>query len=181
VRSLGVEVIGERINTGLQFFVRQVIDGVEFVSPGRLGAFDASVEVSPFGRQNQGFEAARLAFGFEDPFELGSVIDLNAAEPERRFAQALVERSLSTDCAGLGGNAAAGPFGYRVIGGEVHDRLVGPHVHEERVDLHGFARAKHGEPATTQPHRANHLYLRSALRQSFATQPRKMCPYLRTA
>jgi hypothetical protein len=40
----------------------------------------------------RGVRAARLAFGFEDGFELGSAIDLNAAEPERCFAQELVAR-----------------------------------------------------------------------------------------
>lgn len=71
MRSLGVEVVGEGIDAGLQFFdgVRQVVDGVEFIPPGRLGAFDASVEVWPFGGQNEEFEAAPLAFFFEDGFE----------------------------------------------------------------------------------------------------------------
>ena len=37
-------------------------------------------------------------------------------------------------------DAADRPFGDRIVGSEVLDRLVGPDVHEERVDLHEFAR-----------------------------------------
>jgi hypothetical protein len=63
-----VEAVGEGVDEGLQLVdaVRQVVGGVEFVSPCRLGALDASVEVGSFGGQDAEFEAARLAFGFED-------------------------------------------------------------------------------------------------------------------
>lgn len=80
MRSLGVEAVGEGIDAGLQFFdcVRQIVDSVECVPPGRLGAFDASVEVGPFGEQDEEFEAAPLAFFFEDGFELLAAIGLYA-------------------------------------------------------------------------------------------------------
>ncbi len=100
----------------------------------------ATQPIGVLGRQDEEFQASRLAFGFEDGLELGSAIDRNAADRERRFAQEVVEQRLRADCARLGGNAAERPFGDRIIGSDVRDRLVGPNVHEERVDLPAFAR-----------------------------------------
>ena len=57
--------------------------GVEFVAPGRLGAFDASVEIGALGRQDEEVEAAALAFVFEDGFEFAAAVDLDCAHFER--------------------------------------------------------------------------------------------------
>jgi hypothetical protein len=43
----------------------------------------------------------------------------------------------------LGADAGDHPFGDRIMGVEMLDRLVAPGVDDERVDLHGFAGA-HG-------------------------------------
>ena len=59
-----------------------------------MGALDAAVELAALGRQHEELQPARLAFGFEDGFELGSAIDLDAADREGRFVQELVEQSL---------------------------------------------------------------------------------------
>jgi hypothetical protein len=89
VRSLGVEVVGEGIGAGLQFFdcVRQVVDGVEFVPPGRLGAFDAAIEVWPLGGQDEEFEAAPLASS--------SKTDLNS-EPPSAWVPEILKGAVST-------------------------------------------------------------------------------------
>jgi hypothetical protein len=96
VGSLGVEVIGEGIDAGLPFFdcVRQVVGGVEFVPPGRWGAFDASIEAWPFGGQDEEFEAAPLAFFFEDGFELRAAVDLDAGDFAGRRFDYFAEKSL---------------------------------------------------------------------------------------
>ena len=87
-------VCGDRIDRrkasdeGLEFVdaARQVVWGVEFVSPGELGAFDAAVEVGTFWRQDHELEAVFLAMILEDGHELGSAVDLDAFDPrtERR-------------------------------------------------------------------------------------------------
>src|SRR5580700_3049839 len=84
VRSVVIEAVGEGVDEGLQLVdaVRQVVGGVELVSPCRLGAFDTSVEVGPFGRQDAEFEAARLTFGFEDGSELRAAVDLDSTHGE---------------------------------------------------------------------------------------------------
>lgn len=66
--------------------MRQVIGGVELVAPGRLGAFNAAVEVWPLRRQDKEFEAALFAFVLENRIELAAAIDLNAANGERRLS-----------------------------------------------------------------------------------------------
>lgn len=122
--------MGEGIDEGLQLVdsMRQIVGCIELISPGRWGAFDAAVEVGALRRQHEEFQPARLAFGFEDGFELGSAIDLNAAYRERCFDQELVEQRLGAACARLPGDPADRPFGDRIIGGEVLDWLGGPYV-----------------------------------------------------
>jgi hypothetical protein len=82
-----VESMGEGVDEGLQLIdsMRQIVGCIELISPGRLGAFDAAVEVGALRRQHEEFQPARLAFGFEDGFELGSAIDLNAPDGEGRL------------------------------------------------------------------------------------------------
>jgi hypothetical protein len=74
VRPMMVEFVGEGVGEGLQLVdsMRQAVGRVELASPGRLGAFDAAVEVGALLRQHEEFQPARLAFGFED---------LNSAPP----------------------------------------------------------------------------------------------------
>jgi hypothetical protein len=60
---------------------------------------------------------------------------------KRGLGDQFVEQRLGAGGAGSSGDAADGPFGDRVIGGEVFDRRVGPHVDEERVDLNELAGA----------------------------------------
>ncbi|MGO9235762.1 MAG: hypothetical protein ACLP4V_17460 [Methylocella sp.] len=100
-----------------------------------MSAFNAVIEVWALGRQDEQLEASRLAFVLEHGFELAVAIDLNAADGERRFGDELVEEGFGARRAGLQGDAADRPFGDRVVGREVLDRLVGADVDEQRVDL----------------------------------------------
>ena len=69
--------------------------GVEFVSPGELGAFDAAVEVGTFWRQDHELEAVFLAMILEDGHELGSAVDLDAFDLERSGGDELVEQGFA--------------------------------------------------------------------------------------
>jgi hypothetical protein len=57
--SMVVVSVGEGVDEGLEFVHAggQVVGGVELVSPARLGAFDAGVEVGSLGRQDDEVEA----------------------------------------------------------------------------------------------------------------------------
>ena len=92
-----VESVSEGVDEGLQLVdsMRQIVGCVELISPGRLGAFDAAVEVGALRRQHEEFQPARLAFGFEDGFELGSAIDLNAPDGEGRSIKSLSSNDLA--------------------------------------------------------------------------------------
>src|ERR1700722_18646381 len=84
VRSVVVVSMGEGVDERLELIDTggQVVRGVEFVSPGRLGAFDAAVEVGPLGRQDDEFEAFVAAMVFEDRHKLGSAVDLDTLDLE---------------------------------------------------------------------------------------------------
>ena len=133
--------VGEGVDEELELIdaVWQVVCGVEFVSPGGLGALDASIEVGTFGRQDDELEAFGLAMILEDGHELGSSVDLDSFDLERGVGDELVEQVFCGGGGNDGGDVAEGPFGDRVIGGEVLDRSVGAEVDEQRVDLDEFA------------------------------------------
>jgi hypothetical protein len=82
VRPMVVESMGEGVDEGLQLIdsMRQIVGCIILISPGRLGAFDAAVEVGPLLRQREELQPARLTFGFEHGFER-SAIDLNPLNP----------------------------------------------------------------------------------------------------
>ena len=87
MRSAVVEPVGEGVDEGLQFIdaMRQVIGAVELVAPGRLGAFNAAVEVWPLRRQDKEFEAALFVFLLKNGFGLAPAIGPNTANGERRL------------------------------------------------------------------------------------------------
>ena len=68
----------------------QLIGGVEFVSPARVGALDATVEAGPLRRQDDEFEAFVAAMVLEDGHELGSAVDLDCLDLEGRADDELV-------------------------------------------------------------------------------------------
>ena len=88
VRPAVVEAVSKGADDGLQFVdaMRQIVGGVEPVTPSRLGAFDASVEIGALGRQEE-LEASRLVFGFEDGLELAAAVDLDSAQQTRSSAK----------------------------------------------------------------------------------------------
>lgn len=61
MRPVVIKSVSESVEIGLELIdaVRQVVNGIELVSPGRLGALDAAVEVGSFGRQNEARGRAR--------------------------------------------------------------------------------------------------------------------------
>jgi len=119
--------VGEGVDERLELIdAAAVIGGVELVSPGRLGALDASVEVGPLGRRTTSSRRCR-AVVFEDRHELGSAVDLDPLDLEGRAGEELVEQVLG-GAGGCGGRDMADrPFGDRIVGGEVFDRPVGRH------------------------------------------------------
>ena len=141
-RSGMVESVGEGVDAGLALVdsMRQIGGCIALVPPGRLGARDAAVAAGPLGGQPKALQPPRLAFSREDSFERAAAIALNAADGERRFAQALVEQRCAAGCARWCADAADGPVGDRVRGGEVRDRLGGPDGDEARGALDAFAR-----------------------------------------
>src|SRR5947209_12987565 len=141
VRSVVVVPMGEGVDEGLELVDPggQVIGGVELVSPARLGAFDATVEVGALGRKNDEFEALLAAMVFEDGHELGSAVELNTLELEGRAGEQLVEQVFCGLGGYGGGDVADCPFGDRVVGSEVLDRPDGSDVDEEGVDLDEFS------------------------------------------
>jgi hypothetical protein len=75
----------------------------------------------------------------EEEHELGSAVDLDSSDVEGGADDELVEQG-SCGAGGCGaGDVADRPFGDRVGGGEVLDRLVWTDVDEEGVDLDEFA------------------------------------------
>ena len=56
---------------------RQVVDGVEFVSPGAIATFDRAVHLQRLGREDEKSEALFFAGVLELGHELGSSVDLD--------------------------------------------------------------------------------------------------------
>ena len=87
--------VGEGVDEGLEFIdaAGQVVCGVEFVSPGGLGAFDAAVEVGTFWRQDHEFEAVFLAMvSSKMDMNSDSAVDLDAFDLERSGGDELVSK-----------------------------------------------------------------------------------------
>ncbi len=114
---------------------RQVVDGVEFVSPGAVAAFDGSVELGSFGREFVEDQALVGAGLFELGLELGAAVDLDGLHREGHFGQHLVEEQAGGSGGGAVGGLGDGPFGDRIVGGEVFDGLARRDVDEDGVDL----------------------------------------------
>ena len=88
-----------------------------------------------------------LAGGFELGHELASAVDLDGLHREGHVGCDFVEQA----CGGLGCGAVErfgdGPFGDRIVGGEVLDRLGGGEIDEDGVELDEAAGLAHGESA----------------------------------
>ena len=75
----------------------------------------------------------------EDGHELGSAVDLDAFDLERSGGDELVEQGFCGAGGSVGGHVGKGPFGDRVVGGEVLEGAVGTQVDKQGVDLDQFA------------------------------------------
>ena len=69
----------------------QVVDGVEFVSPGAIAAFDCAVHLRRLGREDEEPEALFLAGVLEFGHKLGAFVDLDRFHGEGRLGGDLVE------------------------------------------------------------------------------------------
>src|ERR1051325_7519216 len=149
VRPVVVEAMSEGIDEGLELVDAggKVVAGIELVPPRALVAFDGAVELRPLGRQHEQGEALLLAGDLEVGSELGATVDLDSLDAERSLFDELVEQRAGTLRSRPRRDAPNGPFGDRIIGGEVLDGAIWPHVHEQRVDLHQRARLLRLEPS----------------------------------
>lgn len=110
---------------------RKFVGFVELVSPCAIAAFDRSVELGRSGRQDVAGEALVLGGLLELGHELGAAVDLNGLDGKQLIGGDLVEEAGG----GLGGDAFRRPFGDRIVGGEVSDRLGLGQVDVDGVDL----------------------------------------------
>ena len=80
-------MVVERIDLVLQLFdgAKQVMCGVEFVSPFRLGALGAAVEVGALGGHDVEFDDISAASVVEFGPELGHAVDLEPTDRDQRF------------------------------------------------------------------------------------------------
>src|SRR4051812_44132120 len=133
--------MGEGVDTELEGFEagREVFDAVELVSPRALGAFDVAVELGPLRRQDEEAQATLFAGVFELGSELRPAIDLDAFDAEGRLGDELVEEGRGAERGRAAGDEGEGPLRHGVVGCEVLDRLVGPDVDEQGVDLDELA------------------------------------------
>ena len=119
--------------------VRQIVDGVEFVRHAPLQRSTAPLSWGRFGRQHEEFEAL-VAAGL---FEAG-----RNSDPPSTWMAAL-EGHVGDDLVEEGGarlavaarDAGDGPFGDRVVRGEVLDVAAGSEADEDGVDLNDLSGA----------------------------------------
>jgi len=113
----------------------QVVDGVEFVSPGAIASVDRAVHLRRLGRKDEEPQALFLAGDLELGHELGTTVDLDGLHREGHLGDQLVEedRGRGGGCPieGLGD----GPFRDGVVGGEVFDGFVGRDIDVDGVEL----------------------------------------------
>jgi hypothetical protein len=98
----------------------QVVGFVELVPPCAIAAFDGSIHLWASGRENIEGDTSFLAGGLELGHELASAVDLDGLHRERH----VVEEACGGLCGCTVEGFADGPFGDRVIGGEVLDRFL---------------------------------------------------------
>jgi hypothetical protein len=102
--------------------MRQVVAGVELVSPYALGALDTAIELRGFGRQHEERDALVFAGLLELGHEFGTAIDLDGFQRDGECGAPIVEgRSPAVAAEGFGGRET----GDRIVGGELVDGLVG--------------------------------------------------------
>src|SRR5581483_11335309 len=106
MRSIVIVEMGEGVDGAVELgeIVGRVVDGVELVAPGTVGAFDGAVELGGLGRQDVEREVALLAGGLELGLELGAAVDLEGVDLVGQGGEELVEELGG----GLGGGAAEG-------------------------------------------------------------------------
>src|SRR5579859_2928679 len=137
VWSVAVVEVSEGVDEVVEFgeLVRQVVAGVELVSPRSVGAFDATVHFRGFWREDVEGNFFGLAGLFELGHELGAAIDLDASDWEGQLSGEFVEEFGG----GMGGGArecvGLGEAGDWIVGGELLDGPLAGWPDGEGVDL----------------------------------------------
>src|SRR5271169_1677468 len=128
-----LEAVDEGIDVGE--VSGQVVDSIELVSPTAIAALDGAVHFWGFGRQDIEADVSVLAGLLEIGLELRSAVDLDGAHREGHVAQELVEEEGCRGCGGAIEGLGDGPFGDRVISGEMLDGFVWSDIDGNGVEL----------------------------------------------
>ncbi len=126
-----------------------VVELVELVSAGRIGALHAAVILGAFGRQHEQGDAALLAGGLELGHEFAAAVDLHRLEVERRLADQVIKESCGASGGGARIGAHAAKLRDRAHGLGLLDREAGVDGDAQVVDpdhLAGLSPAGAGRP-----------------------------------
>ncbi len=116
-----------------------VVELVELVAAGGVGALDAAIAIGAFGRQHEQGDAAPLAGGLELGHELAAAVDLHRLDIERRLADQVVEERRGAGGGGARVGAHAAKLRDQAHGLEFLDREAGLDGDARMVDLHHLA------------------------------------------
>src|SRR5262249_49128305 len=111
-----------------------------------------AVELRAFGRQHEQHEPFVFAGLLERGHELGAAVDLDAFDGEREGRDELIEEVLGAACSRSREGFGCGEACDWIVSGDLLDRLIGPHIDGEGIDLHEFAWGR-GLLAFWQPER----------------------------
>ncbi len=116
-----------------------VVELVELVAAGGVGAFHAAAMLGAFGRQREQGDAALLAGGLELGRGLAAAVDLHRLDIERRLADQVVEESCGAGGGGARAGAHAAKLRDRAHGLGLLDAEAGLDGDAQVVDLHHLA------------------------------------------
>ena len=116
-----------------------VVELVELVAAGGVGALHAAVMLGASGRQHEQFDAALPAGGLEPGRGLAAAVGLHRLEVERRLADQVVEKSCGAGGGGARAGAHAAKLRDRAYGLGLLDREAGLDGDARMIDLHHLA------------------------------------------
>ncbi len=116
-----------------------VVELVELVAAGGVGALDAAIANGASGRQHEQFDAAPLAGGLELGHELAAAVDLHRLDIERRLADQVVQERRGAGGGGARVGAHIAKLRDRAYGLELLDAEAGVDGDARIVDLDHLA------------------------------------------
>ncbi len=116
-----------------------VVELVELVAAGRVGALDAAAAIGAFGRQREQGDAAPLAGGLELGRGLAAAVDLHRLDIERRLADEMVQELRGASGGGARAGAHTAKFRDRADGLGLLDREAGFDRDAQVIDLDHLA------------------------------------------